>query len=43
MRSDRLNVRSVVRLGVELFDLLYLYPEYEATTLLDELRSQLVT
>jgi hypothetical protein len=24
-----------------LFDLLYLYPEYDVTTLLDELRSQM--
>ena len=40
VRTDRLSIRSVVRLAVELFDLLYLYPEYDVTTLLDELRSQ---
>ncbi len=40
-RADRLSVRGVVRLAVELFDLLYLYPDYDATTLLDELRSHL--
>lgn len=41
MRSDRLSIRGVVRLAVELFDLLYLYPEYDTATLLDEIRSQL--
>ncbi len=40
MRNDRLSIRSVVRLAVELFDLLYLYPEYDAATMLDELRQQ---
>jgi len=39
MRSDKLSIRSVVRLSVELFDLLFLYPEYEVAVLLDELRS----
>jgi hypothetical protein len=41
MRNDRLSIRGVVRLAVELFDLLYLYPEYDIATLLDEVRSQL--
>ena len=40
MRNDKLSIRSVVRLAVELFDLLYLYPEYDAATMLDELRQQ---
>ena len=41
MRNDRLNIRAVVRLAVELYDLLYLHPEYEVASLLDELRSQM--
>lgn len=41
MRHDRLSIRGVVRLAVELFDLLYLYPEYDAATLLEELRGQM--
>jgi hypothetical protein len=40
VRSDRLSIRSTVRLGVELFDLLHLHPEYEPATLLDEVREQ---
>ena len=40
MRNDKLSIRSVVRLAVELFDLLYLYPDYDAATMLDELRQQ---
>ena len=40
MRSNRLSIRGVVRLGVELFDLLYLYPDYEAAALMEELRQQ---
>jgi hypothetical protein len=40
-KSGRLSIRGVVRLSVELFDLLYLYPNYDAVTLLDELRSQM--
>ncbi len=40
MRNDRLSIRGVVRLAVELFDLLYLYPDYDAALLLDELRQQ---
>ncbi|MEZ4658737.1 MAG: DUF2791 family P-loop domain-containing protein [Caldilineaceae bacterium] len=39
MRNARLSIRGAVRLGVELFDLLYLYPEYETALLLDELRN----
>jgi hypothetical protein len=41
MRAGRLSIRGVVRLAVELFDLLYLYPDYDAATLLDEVRSQM--
>ncbi len=41
MRNDRLSIRGVVRLAVELFDLLYLYPDYDPAALLDELRGQL--
>lgn len=40
MRSHRLSIRGVVRLGVELFDLLYLHADYEAVALLEELRRQ---
>lgn len=40
MRNDKLSIRGVVRLAIELFDLLYLYPDYDAATLLDELRQQ---
>lgn len=40
VRNGRLSMRSVVRLAVELFDLLYLHPEYDIATLLDELRQQ---
>ncbi|MCB0047216.1 MAG: DUF2791 family P-loop domain-containing protein [Caldilineaceae bacterium] len=41
MRNDRLSIRGVVRLAVELYDLLYLHPEYSAATVLDELRDQM--
>ena len=41
MRGDRLSIRGAVRLAVELYDLLYLYPDYDAATLLDEIRGQL--
>jgi hypothetical protein len=41
MRSGKLSIRGVVRLSVELYDLLYLYPDYEVTELLEELRQQL--
>ena len=40
VRSGQLSMRSVVRLAVELFDLLFLYPDYDVATLLDELRAQ---
>ncbi|MFQ5421736.1 MAG: hypothetical protein ACE5EY_15395, partial [Anaerolineae bacterium] len=40
VRNGRLSMRAVVRLAVELFDLLYLYPDYDVALLLDELRSQ---
>lgn len=39
MYNDRLSIRGVVRMAVELFDLLYLYPDYTAAALLDELRA----
>nr|MDQ3397273.1 ATP-binding protein [Deinococcota bacterium] len=41
MRNAQLSIRDVVRLGVELYDLLYLYPDYEVAVLLEELRGQL--
>lgn len=41
MRNDKLSIRGVVRLAVELYDLLYLYPDYDTATLLDELRNQM--
>ena len=40
VRNGRLSMRSVVRLAVELFDLLYLHPDYDIAVLLDELRAQ---
>jgi hypothetical protein len=40
IRNGRFSMRSVVRLAVELFDLLYLHPDYDVATLLDELRAQ---
>jgi hypothetical protein len=40
VRNGRLSMRRVVRLAVELYDLLYLHPEYDVATLLDELREQ---
>ena len=40
-RNGKLSIRGVVRLAVELFDLLYLYPDYDVVTLLDELRGQM--
>ena len=40
MHNNRLSIRGVVRLGVELFDLLYLHPDYETVALLEELRRQ---
>jgi hypothetical protein len=41
MRNGRLSIRGVVRLTVELYDLLYLYPEYDVAALLNELREQM--
>ena len=41
MRNDKLSIRGIVRLAVELYDLLYLHPEYDTATLLDELREQM--
>ena len=38
VRNGRFSMRSVVRLAVELFDLLYLHPDYDVAALLDELR-----
>ena len=43
MKNATLSIRGTVRLGVELFDLLYLHPDYEIPLLLDELRSTLRT
>jgi len=39
MKNRTLSIRGAVRLSIELFDLLYLYPEYETAALLDELRA----
>jgi len=41
VRHSRLSMRQVVRLAVELYDLLYLHPDYDVATLLDELRAQM--
>lgn len=41
VRNRLLGIRGVVRLSVELFDLLYLYPDAEVVTILDELRTQM--
>lgn len=41
VRNHLLGVRGVVRLSVELFDLLYLHPDYEVADMLGELRAQL--
>jgi hypothetical protein len=40
LRNGRFSMRTIVRLAVELYDLLYLYPDYDVATLLDELRAQ---
>ncbi len=40
LRNGRLSMRQTVRLSVELFDLLYLHPDYEVAIMLDELRNQ---
>lgn len=42
IRNGRLSMRLTSRLTVELYDLLYLYPNYDAATLLDELREQVI-
>lgn len=41
VRNGRLSMRQVVRLTVELYDLLYLHPDYDVAILLDELRAQM--
>ena len=40
LRNGRLSIRRIVRLAVEMYDLLFLYPGYDVATLLDELREQ---
>jgi len=40
LRHGRLSMRSAVRMSVELFDLLYLHPDYDVAVMLDELREQ---
>ena len=40
LRNGRLSMRAVVRLAVELFDLLYLHPDYDIALMLNELRDQ---
>ena len=41
LRNGRLSMRRVVRLAVELFDLLYLHKDYDVAIMLDELRGQI--
>jgi len=41
VRGGRLSMRGVVRHTVELLDLLFLHPEYDAAQILDELQQQL--
>ncbi|MCO5185604.1 MAG: ATP-binding protein [Anaerolineae bacterium] len=41
LRNERLSMRQAVRLAIELFDLLYLYPDYDVAHLLDELRAHI--
>ncbi len=41
VRQGRLGIRGIVRLVMELYDLVFLYPDYDIPTLLDELRRQL--
>ena len=41
IRYHRLSVRGLVRLAVELFDLLYLHEEFEVVRLISELRQQM--
>ena len=40
MRNGRLGIRHLVRLAIELYDLLYLYPDYGSALLLAELKKQ---
>jgi hypothetical protein len=40
LRHGRFSMRSAVRMSVELFDLLYLHPDYDVAVMLDELREQ---
>jgi hypothetical protein len=42
IRMGKLSIRGVVRLAVELYDLLYLYPDYQVAEMLEELRQQLL-
>lgn len=41
VRYQHLSVRRLVRLAVELFDLLYLHPDFEVVNLLSQLRKQM--
>lgn len=41
VRNDKLSIRGVVRLAVELYDMLYLHPDYDAAAMLEELRTLL--
>lgn len=41
MRSGRVSIRGLVRLVIELLDLLYLYPADDVAQLLEELRQQM--
>jgi hypothetical protein len=43
IRQRRLSIRHLVRLTIEMFDLLYFYPDYAPALMLDELRKQLGT
>ncbi len=41
MRYKHISIRGLVRLAVELFDLLYLHPDFDVVKLLSELRKQM--
>ena len=41
IRNKGLHIRGLVRLAVELLDLLYIHPDYQIVDLLDELREQM--
>jgi hypothetical protein len=41
LRNNRLSLRGMVRSAINLFDLLYLYPELDAAVLLEELRQNM--